>query len=147
PATPDAAAAPAGADLTLDIAEGPLRLSTVAAKVLYLDFWASWCAPCRLSFAWMARMHDRYAGQGLAIVAVGLDRKTGDAERFLQAQRPPFRIALDPEAGSARAYAVAAMPSSVMMRGGTLETILRHAGFRPSDEAGLEAAIVRALQA
>lgn len=145
-AGPVAAQPARGSDLTLAAADGPLRLSALAGRVVYLDFWASWCTPCRLSFAWMARMHERYAAGGLAIVAVGLDAKPAEGQAFVRRWQPPFRIAYDPGGDSARAYTVQAMPSSVLMSGGSLQILLRHAGFRTSDEVVLEAAIVRALQ-
>src|SRR4029078_4050052 len=60
-----------------------IALGGLTGKVVYVDFWASWCGPCRRSFPWMNELVQRYAGQGLAIVAINVDKKRGDAERFL----------------------------------------------------------------
>ena len=53
---------------------GDLDLEKHAGKVVILDFWASWCVPCRRSFPWMNAMHEKYAQDGLVIIAVNLDR-------------------------------------------------------------------------
>ena len=130
--------APAFALLASDgqilLAEAP------ASKVTLIDFWASWCAPCRLSFPWMNAMHERWSGDGLRIVAVNLDRNDADARRFLQQNAPRFAIAMDPQALTGKAFGVQAMPTSLLI--GPDRTIgLRHRGFRPEDRAVLEAQI------
>jgi thiol-disulfide isomerase/thioredoxin len=113
-------------------------------RATYIDFWASWCAPCRLSFPWMNEMHDRYADKGLRIVAVGLDRREADAQRFLQQAQPRFSIALDPAAESARRLDVQAMPSSFLFSS-ERRLIFGHRGFRLEDRAGLEGRLRAAL--
>lgn len=135
-----------GADLLLSGADGqPLQLSRLPASAIWLDFWASWCAPCRLSFPWMADLHQRMAARGLAVVAVNLDARAADAQAFLRARPVPFQIAFDAAGDSARRYRVAAMPTSLLLEGGTLRVRLRHAGFRTADVPALEAAIGAAL--
>lgn len=122
----------------------PVRLSAYKGQVVLLDFWASWCGPCKQSFPWMNALHAKYAAQGLRIVAVNVDQKREDGERFL-AQRPAqFQVAWDPEGSTPAAYAVKAMPSSVLIsaEGRVLHL---HAGFRDEDAAALEARIVAAL--
>ena len=113
-------------------------------RATYVDFWASWCAPCRLSFPWMNEMHDRYAARGLRIVAVGLDRREVDAQRFLQQSQPRFSIALDPAADSARRLDVQAMPSSFLFSA-ERRLIFSHRGFRLEDRAELERRLQAAL--
>jgi thiol-disulfide isomerase/thioredoxin len=136
------AAAEAPLELALQASDGLPVLGDGSARAIYLDFWASWCAPCRLSFPWMNEMHDRHAERGLRIVAVGLDRREDDARRFVEQTRPRFPIALDPSAVSARRLDVQAMPSSFLFSAGGL-LLHGHRGFRLEDRAELE----RRLQA
>src|SRR5215472_3824919 len=67
--------------------EPALDLAQYKGKVVYLDFWASWCKPCRQSFPWMNAMEKKYSADGLVIVAVDLDEQRADADKFLK-QRP-----------------------------------------------------------
>ena len=69
----------------------PFDLGSFHGRVVYLDFWASWCTPCRQSFPWMQSMQDAYQRQGLAVVAVNLDHDRSDAEQFLQKYQPTLR--------------------------------------------------------
>ena len=76
-------------EINLRASDGHAVLSDAATtagkwRATYVDFWASWCTPCKLSFPWMNQMHERYAAKGLRIVAIGLDRKDADAQRFLR---------------------------------------------------------------
>jgi cytochrome c biogenesis protein CcmG, thiol:disulfide interchange protein DsbE len=116
----------------------PLDLDQFRGRVVYLDFWASWCGPCRQSFPWMQSMKDTYGGQGLAVVAVNLDADRADAEKFLQQYRPTFDVRFDPQGELATAYKVKGMPSSVLIdRHGVAR--FTHVGFRPVDGAVYEA--------
>jgi len=81
-----------------DLSDGKnarVTLESLRGKVVYLDFWASWCPPCRKSFPWMAEMQDKYKSQGLAVVAVGMDMDISLAREFLDSQRINFRIGYD----------------------------------------------------
>ncbi|HIK70555.1 MAG TPA: TlpA family protein disulfide reductase, partial [Pseudomonadales bacterium] len=66
-----------------DLDGGVIKLSDYNGKVVYLDFWASWCGPCKLSFPWMEQMYQKYGSQDLAIIAVNLDQDRKLADRFL----------------------------------------------------------------
>lgn len=141
-AAPGAASAP---DFALDTASGRVSLSQLSGRVVLLDFWASWCGPCRLSFPWMNRVHERWQSKGLSVVAVNLDKRREDALRFLKEVPAGFTVAFDAQGQAAQAYAVKTMPSSMIIdRRGQL--ILRHAGFRPSDTGALEARLAAALE-
>jgi thiol-disulfide isomerase/thioredoxin len=121
-----------------------LDLSNYRGKVVVLDFWASWCVPCRRSFPWMNEMQQKYADNGLVVIAVNLDSQASDAEAFLQHYPAEFSIFYDSERQLARQYAVEAMPSSFLVgRGGTI--IGRHMGFKFGKIDDYEAAIVAAL--
>jgi thiol-disulfide isomerase/thioredoxin len=115
-----------------------LDLSAYRGKVVYVDFWASWCGPCKQSFPWMQIMKDTYDRQGLTVIAVNLDMERADADKFLDRFRPTVEVRFDPKGELAQFYKVQAMPSSVLIdRHGV--TRFTHAGFRPIDGAAYEA--------
>lgn len=105
--------------------------SAVDRKWLYLDFWASWCGPCRLSFPWMNRMHDQWSSKGLRIVGVSVDRKREDALGFLRANPARFEIGFDPEASLARTLDIKTMPTSLLVAPDG-RIVYRHEGFTAS---------------
>jgi len=119
-------------------AASSLDLTGFHGRVVYLDFWASWCGPCKQSFPWMETMKNAYEGQGLEIVAVNLDRDRADADKFLKQFHPTFDVRFDPQGRLAESYKVRGMPSSVLIdRHGV--TRFTHVGFRPVDGATYEA--------
>ena len=116
-----------------------------AGKVVVVDFWASWCVPCRRSFPWLNAMHDKYAGQGLVIVGVNLDMEQHDAAKFLEEYPAEFAIVYDENKELARQYGVVAMPSSfVIGRDGRITA--KHMGFKVKQQDDYEALIVEALR-
>jgi thiol-disulfide isomerase/thioredoxin len=118
-------------------AEPPLDLDSFRGRVVYLDFWASWCAPCRQSFPWMQTLKDTYQRQGLAVVAINLDHDRADAEQFLQRFHPDFAVQFDPQGTVAERFKVAGMPTSVIIdRHGVPR--FTHIGFRPADREAYE---------
>ncbi|MBL8309218.1 MAG: TlpA family protein disulfide reductase [Burkholderiales bacterium] len=133
-------------DVSLPALTGKFESSQARGKVLYVDFWASWCVPCRQSFPWMNEMQAKYAARGLQIVAINVDAKRADAERFLGQVESKVTIAFDANGDTPKRFGVKGMPSSYLIAGdGRL--IKAHSGFRDSDKAALEAAIVAALDA
>jgi thiol-disulfide isomerase/thioredoxin len=126
-------------------ADDGFDLGQYAGKVVVLDFWASWCEPCRRSFPWLNAMHDKYGPDGLVIVGVNLDMERADAQRFLAEYPADFAIVYDENQALARAYEVVAMPSSyVIGRDGQLAA--RHMGFKVKQQDEYEALLVEALQ-
>jgi len=120
-------------------------ISNYRGKVVYLDFWASWCAPCKQSFPWMSELQGKYREAGLQIIAVNLDTKATEAQKFLAAVQPNFTIAFDAKGESARRYDVKAMPSSYLIdRKGNIQLI--HTGFSQGAREKLETSIVQALK-
>ncbi len=123
---------------------GPVDLAALKGRVVYLDFWASWCVPCRLSFPWMNEMQARYGARGLQVLAVNLDAQRRAADSFLAQVPARFAVAYDSSGDTPRRYGVKAMPTSVLV-GADGAVLQQHAGFRDDDRAALEAAIVTAL--
>jgi len=115
-----------------------------AGKVVVLDFWASWCVPCRRSFPWLNAMHEKYADEGLVIIGVNLDLEHAEAERFLGEFPASFRIVYDEHKALAKQFDVIAMPSSYML-GRNGKVVEQHHGFKVKKQADYEAAIVSAL--
>ncbi len=115
-------------------AGAPIDLEALRGRVVYLDFWASWCVPCRLSFPWMQSMQDAHAADGLTVIAVNVDRERAAADRFLQQFHPQFDVRFDPEGSLAERYKVQGMPASMVIdRHGVVR--FTHIGFRPIDGA------------
>ncbi len=105
-----------------------LDLSEYRGKVVYLDFWASWCAPCLQSFPWMNDIQRIYAGEGLVVLAVNVDHDGQLAQRFLSNKLPVFKIIYDPEGQIARQYGLKDMPTSILI-GRDGKTRYVHSGF------------------
>ena len=125
---------------------GPVSLAALKGRVVYLDFWASWCPPCRQSFPWMDEQLARHGASGLVVVAVNLDRQRAAAEQFLRAVPSRATIAFDPAGDTPKRFGARAMPSSfVIGRDGRVR--LQHDGFREEDRAPLETALLQALRA
>jgi cytochrome c biogenesis protein CcmG, thiol:disulfide interchange protein DsbE len=127
-----------------DAAGKTVRLSDYRGKQpVYLDFWASWCVPCRQSFPWMNELSSRYPN--LKIVAVNLDERREDADKFLAAVPARFALAFDPKGGVARIYDLKGMPTSFLIdRQGVLRR--EHRGFRRDDGAALEQQLAEFLE-
>lgn len=132
-------------DVALPDATLPVqRLSDLRGRTVYLDFWASWCGPCRRSFPWMAQLQLRYQARGLQVLALNLDARRTDAEAFLQHTPAGFALAFDPKGEAARAFGIKGMPSSVLIdpQG---HMLWQHRGFRPDEAAALEQRIADTL--
>jgi thiol-disulfide isomerase/thioredoxin len=123
---------------------GSVALIDGKARATYIDFWASWCGPCRQSFPWMNRMQAKFGPQGLRIVAVNLDAKRPDAQAFLSEIPASFELGFDVGGAAAKQFGVKTMPSSVLV-GADGKVIAIHQGFRKEDETDLEGRIAAAL--
>ncbi len=117
-----------------------IELNKYHGKIVYLDFWASWCQPCRKSFTWMNKMQSLYGSEGFKIIAINLDESRTKANKFLQQIPANFEVAFDPQGTTAEAYKVKVMPSSYLIdkNGNVVHAKL---GFRSNDEDELEAKI------
>jgi thiol-disulfide isomerase/thioredoxin len=122
---------------------GTVSLDSLRGRVVLLDFWASWCEPCKRSFPWMSGLHEQYGAKGLTIVAINLDKARDAADAFLTEHPVKFLIAFDPTGKTAEAYHVPAMPTSFLI-GPTGTILYSHAGFDPKKTGELEKLIAEA---
>ena len=105
-----------------------LDLSHLRGKVVYVDFWASWCGPCKQSFPWLDGLVREYGSQNFVVIGVNVDKDRDRAERFLNETPAEFSIVYDPKGELATAYKVAGMPSGILIdRAGRVR--FQHAGF------------------
>lgn len=135
----------ASADSTVaDGSRRVLNLEEYKGRVVVLDFWASWCAPCRESFPWLNAMHMKYADKGLVIVGVNVDAERAEADAFLQKYPAQFPVVFDAEGTLATRYDIIGMPSSVVI-GPDGDVISQHHGFRKKYIEKYEATFREAL--
>jgi len=132
-------------DFELASAQEPVNLSKTQGKVIYLDFWASWCGPCRESFPWMNTMQEKYKQKGLQVIAINLDAKNDDAQKFLAQHSAKFTVLFDPKGVTPRQYGVKGMPTSFLISKDG-KVLSQHKGFNNADRAELEQKILAALE-
>ena len=121
-----------------------VSLEQLKGKVVYLDFWASWCPPCLKSFPFMEQLKQKYSKRGLVVIAISLDEKFDDAWLFLNQTQASFVIAHNNRGDIATRYDVQAMPSTYLIgRDGKIK--LRHLGFNSGDKDKLQRIIESVL--
>jgi thiol-disulfide isomerase/thioredoxin len=122
----------------------PVDLQQYNGKVVYLDFWASWCAPCRVSFPLLNTLHQKLKSQGFEVVAVNLDEKKANADKFLQEIPVDFTVLHDSDGSWSDKYVVESMPTSFIIdKHGVVQLI--HHGFTSEDIGSLEQKITALL--
>jgi thiol-disulfide isomerase/thioredoxin len=123
------AAASSMPDVTLHDAEGTtIRLSAFSGNVLLVDFWASWCVPCKTSFPALDALYREYQPKGLEVVAVNLDERRKNADAFLAAHPHRMTVLFDPKGVAPEAFGVKGMPTSYLIdRSGTIR--FTHMGY------------------
>ena len=111
--------------------EGKLP-DSLKGKVVLIDFWASWCEPCKQSFPVMEELHKKYSDRGLVIIAINLDEKKPDMEAFLKKNTASFTVVRDPNQKLVDKTGIATMPSSFLIdREGKVR--FTHTGFRGNE--------------
>ena len=132
-------------DLRSIYADHPaISTASLEGKTVYVDFWASWCAPCLSSLPLYNDMYHKYKDQGLEIVAINVDNPIEDGLDFLLDTPLDFLIPADPDGEAAELFEVIGMPTSYLIEpDGTVKLV--HMGFRTGDIEMIEEAIQDSL--
>ena len=123
----------------------PVELESQTEKILYIDFWASWCGPCKLSFPSMIKLKKLFKDDPFEIIAISVDADSKAAKKFLDSYKINFQIALDSDGAVAEKYSLPGMPSSFLLDQDR-KLIAMHKGFRKSDFAKIKKEIQDALK-
>ncbi len=111
-----------------------VSLDQLKGKVVMLNFWASWCGPCRQEMPLLDQMHKRYSSLGFTLIGVNVEANTKDAERWLKETPVSFPVLFDRDSKVSKLYDVSAMPSTVFIdRKGNLRYL--HRGYKAGDES------------
>ncbi len=122
-----------------------VSLERLRGRVVYVDFWASWCVPCRNSMPALDALARRHGERGFTVVGVNKDASAADAERFLRRVPVGFSLVSDADDVIARAFGVRAMPSGYLIdRRGVVRRV--HRGFTAETAAALEREIAELLE-
>jgi len=111
---------------------GDLDLKAHRGKVVYLDFWASWCKPCRESFPWMNGLLAKYPAEAFTVITINLDAETDAMQRFLDKVPASFDIYHDPSGRLAEQFRIEGMPTSYLISPSG-EVVKKHLGFYTSN--------------
>lgn len=123
-----------------------LTLSAQRGKTVLLNFWATWCVPCRTEMAAIERLYQRYKDNGLEVFAINLDvLSTAGVDAFVKEVTLTFPILLDPEWSTARAYRVLGLPTTYLIDP-TGHVVVRETGARDWDDALTHAAVAKLLE-
>lgn len=122
-------------DFTLKTLEGSnLRLEEYRGQVLLINFWASWCGPCRQEMPILDRLHQRYEDTGFAVWGVNVEGETAPAQKIVDKTNVTFPVLIDEGQLVSQLYELEAMPSTVVVdRDGVVRYV--HRGYKPGDEA------------
>lgn len=120
------------------------QLQAQKGKVVYIDFWSSWCIPCRKSFPWMNKLQRKYQQQGLTILSINLDHDRKLADEFLIENPALFPVIYDPKGLIARKYKLRGMPSSFIINR-TGQIVSAHVGFNKQKSLAYEQEIIQLL--
>ena len=127
-------------------ADSEVTLADLQGQIVYVDFWASWCAPCLRSLPEVNTLYEKYKDQGFTVVAITIDDPVEDALEFLDDLETPlaYHVVLDRTAEVMDAYGVVGMPTSFLIgRDGNIRMV--HKGFRAGDTELLEQALLTVL--
>ena len=122
-------------DFTLKSLQGSnLRLEEYRGQVVLLNFWASWCGPCRQEMPILDQMHQRYADTGFAVLGVNVEGELGPAKKIADKTKVTFPVLIDEGQAVSELYDLEAMPSTVVIdRDGVVRYY--HRGYKPGDES------------
>jgi peroxiredoxin len=134
PAVAADATQPAPAFTLASRAGGQVSLADLKGQVVMINFWASWCGPCRQEFPALDQIYAKYKPMGFTLVAINVESEKSDAEKFLAKTPASFPILFDPDNAVSGKYGVSAMPTTVLVdRQGRVRWL--HRAYKPGDEA------------
>jgi peroxiredoxin len=136
--------APAAPDFALPARDGgEVRLSELKGQVVMINFWATWCGPCRQEMPLLQQIHAKYEPLGFTMLGVNVEPDSAAAQNWLKGMPVSFPIVFDRKSEVSSSFGVEAMPSSVLIdREGRVRHV--HRGYKPGDEA-VYADLVRGL--
>lgn len=121
-----------------------VSLESLRGKVVYVDFWASWCGPCRISFPILDKLQHELGPDGFEVLAINVDEVESDARQFLSDRPVSYLVVRDATGTAPESFGVMGMPTGYLLdRQGVVRVI--HQGFRRSDGEQLHTAIVELL--
>lgn len=113
------------------------------SKVILIDFWASWCAPCRKTLPWLNELHKNLHTKGLEIITLSVDREKKDAEKLLENVKPLYSVGFDQDGTIASLYNIPSMPSSYLIKDGKVISVFHN--FGDGFEKKIEETILKEL--
>lgn len=121
-------------DFTLKSQSGQnLKLSEHRGDVVLINFWASWCGPCRQEMPLLSELHDKYKALGFTVLGVNVEKDSSDAKKMLKQNPVSFPVLFDNNSVVSKQYDVVAMPSTVLVdRNGKMRYL--HKGYKPGEE-------------
>lgn len=119
-----------------------IDLASLKGQVVYVDFWASWCGPCKKSFPELDKLYTKHVASSFEIVGINLDENTADADGFLKQHPVTFPLAADPKGVSAEQFKVKGMPSAYLL---DKKGVVRHivVGFSDGEAEHLDKLITQ----
>jgi len=121
-------------DFQLTSSDGKtVSLSSLKGQVVLINFWASWCGPCRQEMPLLDQIYRHYQPAGFTLLGVNVEPSATDARKFLKTTPVSFPILYDPKSQVSKLYQVPGMPSTIIVdRNGTIRYV--HHGYQPGDE-------------
>lgn len=122
-----------------------VTLSDLRGRVVLVDFWASWCVPCKTSFPALDAISREYGPRGVTVLAINVDERRRDADAFLASRPHAMAVLFDPKGASAAAFGVKGMPSSFLIdRDGVIR--YTHMGYTTTVDAGYRQELAQLLK-
>ena len=136
---------PPACDAKIMNTDQALDLTNYKDKVILIDFWATWCPPCKQSMPFLNALRNEFHKNGFEIIAINVDEETQEAKTFLNSYPVDYLMAYDSQGDCPSKYDVKAMPSSYFLdRQGKIRYV--HLGFRHADETEIRAWVMQLLQ-
>ncbi len=110
-----------------------IKLSELTGNVVLINFWASWCGPCRQEMPFLNAIHNKYEALGFTVLGVNVEEEVANARSFIAERPVDFPILFDSNNKVSELYKVIAMPTTVVIdRNGKLRFL--HQGYQSGDE-------------